>query len=161
MKKGTIRYITEAGMIGALYVVLTMVFQAISFGEMQIRIAEALTILPYFTPAAVPGIFIGCFLANIFGGGALLDIIVGSLSTLLAAYFSYKLRKHKYLVPLPPIIGGIIFVPLILRYAYGVTLPIPLLMLSIGIGQFLSCGVLGMILLTALDIVKGYIFKTA
>jgi Predicted membrane protein len=159
MKKITPRYIAHAGIIATIYVALTIIFQPISFGEMQVRVAEILTILPFFTPAAVPGLFIGCLLANIFGSSLILDIIIGSLSTLLAAYISYRLRFNKYLVPIPPIVGGIIFVPLILYFSGITTIPIPLLMLSVGIGQFISCGILGITLLFFLEKYRSHIFK--
>lgn len=143
-------FMTQAAMIGAIYVVLTLVFAPFSFGEIQVRIAEALTILPLFTPAAIPGLFIGCLTANILGGAILPDIIFGSLATLAGAFFTYRLRQYPFLGPLPPIISNTIVVPLILYYGYGILLPIPLLMLQIGIGELLSCGLLGIIVYLAL-----------
>ena len=161
MKNKQVLFMTQAAMIAALYVVLTLVFQAISFGEIQVRIAEALTILPAFTPAAIPGLFIGCVIGNIVGGSILPDIIFGSLATLIGAYFTYLLRKqNKFLAPLPPIISNIIIVPFILRYAYGFNLPIPLMMLTVGIGEIISCGVLWMILYAALQKHRNRIFRT-
>ena len=77
--------ITQGAVIAALYVVLTMVFAPISFGPVQVRIAEALCILPMFTPAAIPGLFIGCLIANLIGGGIILDVIFGSIATLIGA----------------------------------------------------------------------------
>ena len=85
MKNKNAAFLTQAAMIAAVYVVLTLLFRPISFGEIQVRIAEALTILPLFTPAAVPGVFVGCLIANIIGGGILPDIIFGSLATLIGA----------------------------------------------------------------------------
>lgn len=162
MKNKSILFMTQAAMIAAIYVVLTLVFRAISFGEIQVRIAEALTILPAFTPAAVPGLFIGCIIGNILGGSILPDIVFGSLATLIGAYFTYILRKqNKFLAPLPPILSNTVIVPFILRYAYGFSLPIPLLMLTVGIGEIISCGVLGMILYTPLQKHRNRIFKTA
>ena len=161
MKNKQVQFMTQAAMIAALYVVLTLVFQAISFGEIQVRIAEALTILPAFTPAAIPGLFIGCLIGNIVGGSILPDIIFGSLATLIGAYFTYLLRKqNKFLAPLSPIISNIIIVPFILRYAYGFNLPIPFMMLTVGIGEVISCGVLGMILYAALQKHRNRIFRT-
>lgn len=159
MKKNVL-FLTQAAMIAALYVVLTLVFQAISFSEIQVRIAEALTILPAFTPAAVPGLFIGCIIGNIIGGSILPDIIFGSLATLLGACFTYLLRKKsRYIAVLPPIISNTLIVPFILRYAYGINLPIPIMMLTVGIGEIISCGVFGSILYTALQKHKHRIFK--
>ncbi len=160
MKKKNVLFLTQAAMIAALYVVLTLVFQAISFSEIQVRIAEALTILPAFTPAAVPGLFIGCIIGNIIGGSILPDIIFGSLATLLGACFTYLLRKKsRYITVLPPIISNTLIVPFILRYAYGINLPIPIMMLTVGIGEIISCGVFGSILYTALQKHKHRIFK--
>ena len=117
-------------MIAAIYVVLTYVFAPFSFGEVQVRISEALTILPVFTPAAIPGLFIGCLIGNILGGAILPDIIFGSIATLIGAFFTWKLReKSPYLAPVPPIIANILIVPFVLRYGYGVSLPIPFMML--------------------------------
>ena len=90
--------LAQAGVIAALYVVLTLVFAPISFGSVQLRVAEALTILPLFTSAAVPGLFVGCLVANIFGGAVLWDIIFGSIATLIGAYFSYRLRANRWSV---------------------------------------------------------------
>jgi len=160
MKNKKVLFLTHAAMIAAIYVVLTLVFQAISFGEIQVRIAEALTILPAFTPAAIPGLFIGCVIANIFGGSILPDIIFGSLATLIGACFTYLLRKqNKLLAPIPPIISNTIIVPLVLRYAYGFNLPIAFMMLTVGIGEIISCGILGMIVYVALQKHRNRIFK--
>ncbi len=153
-------FITQAALIAALYVVLVYVFKPISFSYIQVRIAEALTILPYFTPVAIPGITIGCFLGNLLTGSDMLDVVFGSLATLIGALGSYKLRKHKFLVPLPPILANTIVIPWVLRFAYGEALPIPFMMLTVGIGEVLSCGVLGILLLYGLDKYKGIIFQT-
>ncbi|MDD3402329.1 MAG: QueT transporter family protein [Hespellia sp.] len=153
-------FMAQAAMIAAIYVVLTVVFAPLSFGEVQVRFAEALTILPFFTPAAIPGLFIGCLIGNIFGGAILPDIIFGSLATLAGAIVTYALRnRSKFLAPVGPIVANTIVVPLVLRYAYGVTLPIWMMCLSVGVGEVLSCGVLGMIVLFALKKYKNILFK--
>lgn len=160
MKNKNISTMTQAAMIAAIYVVLTYVFAPLSFGEVQVRIAESLTILPLFTPAAIPGLFIGCLIGNILGGAILPDIIFGSLATLLGAVFTYRLRnKNKFLAPLPPIAANTVIVPFVLRFGYGVALPIPLMMLTVGIGELASCGVLGMVLYYALNKYKNMVFK--
>ena len=160
MKNKSVLFMAQAAMIAAIYVVLTIVFAPFSFGEVQVRIAEALTILPVFTPAAIPGLFIGCLIGNILGGALLPDIIFGSLATLIGALFTYLLRKRsKFLAPLPPILANIVVVPFVLRYAYGVLLPIPFMMLTVGIGEIISCGVLGMIVYTALHNYQYILFK--
>lgn len=151
MKNKKVLFLVQAALIAAIYVVLTLLFQPFSFGEIQVRIAEALTILPVFTPAAIPGLFVGCLIGNIFGGSALPDIVFGSLATCIGALFTYLLRKkNPYLAPLPPIISNTLIIPFVLRYAYGINLPIPLMMLTIGIGEIISCGILGMIVYTSL-----------
>ena len=102
MKK--INFLTQAAMIAALYVVLTLAINAfgLASGAIQVRVSEALTILPYFTPAAIPGLFIGCLLSNTITGCALFDIIFGSIATLLGAVGTYLLRRHKWLAPVSP-----------------------------------------------------------
>jgi uncharacterized membrane protein len=149
-------------MIAALYVVLTILANALGLANyaIQVRFSEALTILPYFTPAAVPGLFIGCLISNILTGCAIPDIIFGSLATLVGAVFTYKLRRHKWLAPIPPIVANMIVVPLVLLYAYGIR-PLWFSFLTVTIGEVISCGVLGMLLLFALEKYKGHLFGNA
>ena len=136
-QSGKVLFIAQAAMIAAIYVVLTLIGASFSYGEVQVRISEALTILPAFTPAAIPGVFLGCLISNILGGCILPDIIFGSLATLVGAVFTWMLRnKSKYLAP------------------------IPFMMLTVGIGEVISCGVLGLILYTALNRYRGLLFKT-
>ncbi len=144
--------LVQAAMIAALYVVLTYIANAMGIASqvIQVRFSEALTILPYFTPAAIPGLFIGCLLANILTGCAIPDIVFGSLATLIGAIFTYKLRKHKWLAPVPPIAANVIIIPFVLLYAYGVR-PLWFSFVTIAIGEVLSCGVLGMLLLFTLN----------
>ena len=137
MKSKNTMFLVQAATIGAIYVVLTLLFAPLSYGEVQVRFSEALTILPYFTPAAIPGLFVGCILSNLLGGAIPVDIIFGSIATLIGAVFTYKLR------------------------GYGVNLPIPLMMLTVGAGEVISCGIFGMIVLTALSKVKGSVFGKA
>lgn len=159
MKNKNAAFLTQAAMIAAVYVVLTLLFRPISFGEIQVRIAEALTILPLFTPAAVPGVFIGCLISNIIGGGILPDIIFGSLATLIGALLTYRLKDQRPILgPIPPIAANTIIVPFVLFYGYGVNLPIPLMMLTVGIGEVLSCGVLGLVLYFSLKKYKTILF---
>lgn len=151
MNKKGVGYLTQAAMIAAIYVVLTFVFAPLSFGEVQVRFAEALTILPIFTPAAVPGLFVGCLLGNILGGAILPDVIFGSLATLIGAAGTYLMRKlNPTLAILPPVIANTVIVPLVLRYGYSVNLPIPFMALTVGIGEVISCMILGRILYSAL-----------
>ena len=152
-------FITQAAAIAAIYTVLVMVFNFSSFGPVQFRVAEALTVLPYFIPAAIPGLAIGCFLSNLLNSADVLDIIFGSLATLIAAVLSYQLRRFKLLVPVPPIVVNALVVPFILKYAYFEADSIPAMMVSVGVGQLLAAGVIGLVLLFSLDKVKHVIFK--
>lgn len=162
MKSKNVTFLTQAAMIAAIYVVLTFVFAPISFGEIQIRIAEILTILPVFTPAAIPGLFVGCLIGNITGGALLLDIIFGSIATLIGAVGTCRLRKLPHAVAvLPPILANTIIVPFVLRYTYGIVLPIPFLMLTVGVGEIISCGILGCTLAAVLRRYRGRIFTSA
>lgn len=149
-----VKYLVKAGAIASLYVVLVLVFSFSSFGPIQFRVAEALTILPFFTSAAIPGLFVGCLIANILGGAIIWDTIFGSLATLLAAYLSYKLRKKTWLVPIPPILINSVVVGILLKYAYGIPDGLMLLMGSVFLGQFVAVFGLGMILLNALKPLK-------
>ncbi len=163
MKNRNAAYIAEGAMIAAAYVVLTLFINAfdLASGAVQVRISEALTILPAFTPSAVPGLFIGCILANLMGGNHILDVVFGSLATLLGALGTRKLRNaHPLLAPVPPIIANTLIVPFVLRYAYGIPGPIPLMMLTVGIGEVLSCGVLGMLLYFALYKRREAVFRS-
>lgn len=112
----------QAAMIAAIYVVLTFIANAFGLANyaIQVRFSEALTILPYFTPTAIPGLVIGCFLSNILTGCALPDIIFGTLATLIGAVLTYELRKFKWLAPIPPIVANAVIVPFVLLYAYGI-----------------------------------------
>ena len=117
MRNKKVQFITQGAVIAAIYVVLVLIFDTFSFGPIQFRIAEMLTIMPYFTPAAIPGLFVGCLIANIIGGGLIWDIVFGSIATLIGAIGSYLVRKNKWLVPLPPIIANMVIVPFVLKYA--------------------------------------------
>lgn len=151
--------LVQAAMIAALYVVLTFIANALGLANqaIQVRFSEALTILPYFTPAAIPGLFIGCLLSNILTGCAVPDIIFGSLATLVAAVLTRKLRKNKWTAPIPPIVSNAVVVPFVLLYAYGVG-PLWLSFITVTIGEIISCGILGMLLLFALQKYAGRIF---
>ena len=152
-------YMAYAAVIAAIYVVLTMVFAPISFGPVQFRISEALCILPFFTPAAVPGLFLGCLLSNLLYGAAALDVVFVSLATLIGAVGSYALRRNKWAVCVPPILANTVIIPWVLRYAYGSPDLIPVAMVTVGIGEILAIGVLGNLLLVTLERYKYVIFR--
>ena len=161
MKTTRVRFMTQAAMIAAIYVVLTIFISAFNLasGAIQIRISEALTILPAFTPAAIPGLFIGCLISNLITGAMLPDIIFGSLATLLGALGTYFLRKYKWAIPIPPILANVLIIPWILSYVYGFPGSISYFMLTVGVGEIISCGVLGMILYGTLAKYRNVLFK--
>lgn len=144
--KSTALFLSQGAIIAAMYVALTIIFAPISFGAVQVRIAEALTILPLFTPAAVPGLFIGCLIANGLGGGILLDVIFGSIATLIGAILGYLLRFNRWLVPIPAIASNTVIVPFVLKYGYGIDIPIWMMMIYIAVGEIIGCYLLGELL---------------
>ncbi len=161
MKDQRIKLICQGGIIAALYLALTLLANALGLANyaVQVRFSESLTILPYFTPAAVPGLFVGCLLSNILTGCALPDIIFGSLATLIGAVATYMLRnKSKWLAPLPAILSNAIIVPFVLLYAYGIE-PLWFSFVTVTAGEIISCGVLGMLLLNALRKYDSVLFK--
>lgn len=167
-KNSNIMSLVTAAMIAALYVVLSFAIRLLGLdsGAIQVRVSEALTILPYFTASAIPGLTIGCLLFNLLSGAAILDVIFGTLATLLGAVGSRfigkaakKLIWMKYLVALPPILANAFIVPWILKTAYGLTDAYWYLVITVGIGEIISCGVLGMILMMALMPIRNVLFK--
>ena len=155
-------FLASAAMIAALYVALT--YLAFSFGlsgqgSVQVRFSEMLCILPYFTSAAVPGLTVGCLLANLLTGAHVLDIVFGTLATLLGAIGTRLLKKWRFLAPLPPIVANTLIVPFVLRYAYFTTdVSFPFLFLSVGLGEVISVGIFGTILLLALQKHRRHLF---
>lgn len=159
MRNKKVKFLTQAAIIAALYAALTWIFQPISFWAVQFRVSEALCVLPYFTPAAIPGVTLGCVLGNLISGAPIWDVIFGSLATLIGAVVSYLLRKNKWLVPIPPIISNVLIIPWVLKLAYKFDDAVPFMMLTVGIGEIMAIYVLGMILLLALEKSRKYIFK--
>ncbi len=160
MRDGRVAFMARAAMIAAAYVVLTVFVSAfqLASGAIQVRVSEALTVLPYFTPAAVPGLFIGCILANLLTGAGPLDVVFGSLATLIGAVGTYLLRGHRLLCTLPPVLSNMIIIPLVLRYGYGlemsyggIDVSIPFYMVTVGAGEAICCCALGQILIRALS----------
>ena len=153
MKKNNrdiILFVAQTSMIAAVYVALTLIFAPISFNLIQVRIAEALCILPLFTSVAIPGLYLGCLLGNAIAGAAIYDVIFGSLATLIGAFVGYLLRHNRWLVPIPSVISNMLIIPFVLKYVYMVEVPIIIQMLYIGVGEIISCYILGEILGTAL-----------
>ena len=154
-------YITQAALIAAIYTVLTMIAAGfdLASGAVQVRFSEALTIMPFFTPAAIPGLTLGCLLSNILTGCALPDIIFGTLATLLGALGSYALRKNRFLCAVPPIVSNALIIPFVLTYAYHIPGGIPLFMMTVGLGELISCMGIGQLLLQALLPFRGRLFN--
>ena len=163
MKNNKALFITQSAVIAAIYVVLTWFASmlGLSSNVIQVRFSEALTILPYFSPYAIPGLFVGCIIANMMTPGVVIwDIIFGSMATLIGAVGTYLLRnKPKWLAPLPPILANTLIIPFVLVYAYGVPDGLPFLMLTVGIGEVISCGLLGLMLMKCLEKYKNHIFR--
>ena len=134
-------------MISVMYIVVTVITAQFSFLDVQLRATEALCILPVFTPVAIPALFVGCFCANLLAGAPWPDVVFGSLATLVGAYGTWKLRDRKpYIAIIPPIAANLLVMPFILKFAYGLETAIPLMMLTVGLGEVCSCGVLGLLL---------------
>jgi len=164
MGKMGARDVAYAGLIAALYAVLTITLAPISYGVYQVRIAEALTVLPFVFPLSIVGLFIGCLVANIFGGNGLQDIIFGSLFTLIAGYFTYLCSKIKArnlgmgLAPLPPVLINAFGVAVYLSQITGMSYFFVVQM--IGVGELIACYVLGIPLLIFLTSKKSPLLKT-
>lgn len=165
MKKKGLAYLATGGIIAAMYAAVTLLLLPISYHLMQVRVSEALCVLPFFTPAAVPGLFIGCLVANLIGGAPLPDVIFGSLATLLAAVCTYLLGKYwkgsaaKWLAPLPAVLLNALIVGWVLCDVYQVGEPYLVCALFVGAGQAISCYGLGMPLLYALGKFKVTLFR--
>jgi uncharacterized membrane protein len=148
MNRG-LRFWLTAAAIGGVYAALTIALAPVSYGWLQVRVSEALTVLPYFTPAAIPGLFAGCLVSNLVMSPYPVDFIVGSLATLLAATLSYLLRKRKWLVPLPPVIINATAIGTMIWAIGGPHNAMTLFGFigSVGVGEALSCYALGLPLL--------------
>lgn len=166
MNKKTL-FITQAAAIAAIYVVLTHLANAFGLANyaIQVRFSEALTVLPFFTPAAIPGLFVGCIISNITTGCMPLDTVFGSIATLIGAFGTYAIgrfmrsnKASKVLCTLPPILANTTIVPFVLAYVYKFEGSIPYFMLTIGAGEIISCGILGFILLLTFDRRKKELF---
>lgn len=173
MRNKKVLFMVQAAVIAAVYVVLTYFISAFNLasGAIQVRISEALCVLPFFTPAAIPGLFLGCLISNLLTGCIIWDVVFGSLATLLGALGTWLLcgraklgpkiavsRSKKWLAPVPPIVANTLIIPFVLYYAYQVPGTLFYFMLTVGIGEVISCGILGMLLLNTLSRYQKYIF---
>ena len=146
-------YLARGGIIAALYVVLTYVAYTMNLSgqlSVQLRLSEALTVLPYFTSAAIPGLTLGCLIANIITGAAIWDVLLGTLATLIGAVGTYLLRKYRFAASVPPILANTVIIPFVLKIAYQLPDAAWLLALSVFLGELICCGVLGTILQSVL-----------
>ena len=148
MKLSSTQKITFGGVIAALYVVLTMLANALGLasGAIQVRFSEALTILPVFTAAAIPGLTVGCVLANLLTGCAAWDVVFGSLATLIGAVGTRILKDKPILAWIPPVISNMAIIPIVLQQVYGVPDAWWYLVVTVGAGEVISCGILGLLL---------------
>ena len=150
-RQGTYNLVS-GGVIAALYVALTVIANAMGLasGAIQVRLSEALTILPCFTGAAVPGLTIGCVVANLITGCAPLDVLVGPLATLIGALGTWLLKDKPFLAWIPPVLSNALIVPFVLQAAYGVPDAWGFLFLTVGAGEVIACGILGLLLHSSL-----------
>lgn len=141
------RHLVQGALIAAIYAALTLLLQPISFGIVQFRVSEALTVLPAVMPAAIPGLFIGCLLSNILGGFGWVDIVFGSLATLLAAWLTWLVRRRVWLAPLPPVIVNTLVVGSYIWFLFDRSLPYVLSLGWFALGEAGACFLLGLPLL--------------
>jgi len=146
--------IVYGALIAAVYAVVTVALAPISYGQVQVRVAEALTIMPFFSSYSIFGLFVGCIIANMIGGNGIFDVVFGSLATLISAVITYyigksNLRYKRYLAPLPPVVINGIIIGIELNFLYK--LPLVASMLWVGLGEMIACYVLGLPLLLYID----------
>ena len=144
----SVRDLSIAAVIAALYAALTVFFARISYGAVQYRVAEALTLLPVLFPQAVPGLALGCLLSNLIGGYGVWDVVFGTLATLIAALLTYRLRKNVWLAAAPPVLVNAVVVGLLLHFVLA--LPLIPTIATVGFGQLVVVYVLGVPLCLAL-----------
>ena len=156
----TILYIVHSAVIAAIYVVLTVIAAGfdLASGAIQVRFSECLTIMPFFTVAGIPGVTLGCFLANIITGCALPDIIFGTLATFIGCLGTYFLRKNRFLCTIPPVVANALIIPFVLKFAYGLDGALWFFALTVGAGEIIACVLFGQILITALMPIRHIVF---
>lgn len=151
-KKNNVRYLVQGATIAAIYVVLTLMANMFGLANyaVQVRFSEALTVLPAYMPSAIPGLAIGCLISNLLTGAMALDIVFGSIATLIGAVFTYTFRHDKWFAPIPPIVSNTLIIPFILAFVYKFEGSVWYFMLTVGLGEILSCGILGYILMSVI-----------
>jgi len=153
--KKAIKFISRAALVGAIYAVLTLALYPISFGAVQFRLSEALTLLPLLIPEAIPGLFVGCIVANLLSPNiVVLDVVFGSLATLIAAVLTSRV-KSVWLAPLPPVICNALIVGAVIAYSEvgagaGFWAAYLFNLASVGFGELVVCYALGVPLILAL-----------
>jgi len=152
-------FLCRAAIIAALYVVVTLLTIGVSSGVIQIRLSEALCILAVFTPAAIPGLFVGCVAANLIMGCALWDVVFGALATLVGALGTYCLRKYPFVSPAPYVAANTVVIPLVLSFVYQSEGTLGFFFVTIGASELISAWGLGIVLYLSLRKYKDRLFK--
>ena len=151
--KQNLKLITRAAVVAALYIVLTLVANMLGLanGAIQVRLSEALTLLPVLFAESVWGLFVGCLISNIITGCVIWDIICGSLATLIGAYVTLKLKNHRFLASLAPVVSNAVIVPFVLKYAYGVGDAWWFMVITVAIGEIITCVFFAPLVVKALE----------
>lgn len=153
------RRLARGAVIAALYTALTLLLAPISYGQFQVRLSEAMTLLPILLPEAVPALAVGCLLSNILGGCTIFDIVFGTLATLLAALCTRRLRTNLWLAAAMPVLFNGVIVGAVVHYCYSPAFPLPLCMLTVAIGEAIACMIAGPLLIGALRRIPGRVFE--
>ena len=153
------RRLARGAVIAALYTALTLLLAPISYGQFQVRLSEAMTLLPILLPEAVPALAVGCLLSNILGGCTIFDIVFGTLATLLAALCTRRLRGKFWLAAAMPVVFNGVIVGAVVHYCYSPVFPLPLCMLTVAIGEAIACMIVGPLLIGALRRIPGRVFE--
>jgi uncharacterized membrane protein len=156
------KFLAQGAIIAALYVALTYLSAIMGLSGqnlIQFRLSEALTVLPYFTFSAVPGVTLGCLISNLVTSCAPWDVLFGTLASFLGAMGTHLLRKHRFLAPVPPILANTLIVPFVVYYCYGLDVTLSAYPVGVALlitaacvfaGEFVCCGILGTLLQTLL-----------
>jgi uncharacterized membrane protein len=142
------RSLAVSGLVAAAYAVVTLLFAPISYGHIQVRVSEALTVLPFLFPQAIPGLFVGCLIANFAGGFGILDVVLGSGATLTAAVLT-AMMPNVWLASVPPVAVNMAVVGGYLSFLLDI--PFLLCALYVGLGQLVACCFLGIPLVLLLE----------